>query len=244
MPEKIINGRLHEAREDGIYRRVPLGMDETKSMKQDPPPEYVVRDGKPFEIIENTDEYVARLQAGGTKPCMAEKSGYVIPRRLVPGEEIPVYSQNGVLEANETAGKDCILLTKAGPDGHPVVDGFGHMNQWQTTETTFREKYDVPAGEITSDRPVKPKGVPQKFIQADRDVALMVPWGKNGSLIPQVIEKGGYLNITDPSAVYGISARDFTDTYQVKNPSRRDTKDLDAAAASIEDAGNDLEAEF
>lgn len=244
MPGKIINGRLHEAGEDEIYRRVPLGMDEAKSMKLNPPPEYVVRDGKPFEIVRDTDEYVARLQADGVKPCMAEKSRCVIPRRLTPGEKIRVYSQNGVLEADETAGKDCILLTKAGPDGKPVIDGFGHMNQWQTTESTFREKYDVPDGKITDGQPVKPKSVPQKFIRTDRDVALMVPWGKDGSLIPQTIEKDGYVNITDPSAAYGVSARDFKDTYQVKNPSRRDTKDLDAAAASIEAAENDLEAEF
>ena len=243
MPQQIINGRMHIAGEDGIYKRQPLGMDEARDMKQNPPPEYVVQDGKPFEIIKDGTKYAIELQKKGEKTYSAEKSGCVIARMVEPGEKIETYSQAGILEASETGIKGCVLLTKAGLDGKPVVDEHGHVNQWQAEEATFRKKYDVPEGPIQADSFAKPKGGLQEFIPVDKDVAFMVPWGENGSLIPQTIEKGGLMNFTNPDDIYGISARDFKDTYQVivtsgqisipQTRSSRNTKDLDAAFNDI-----------
>jgi hypothetical protein len=35
------------------------------------------------------------------------------------------------------------------------------------------------------------------------------------------IAEGGYINITDPSDMYGISERDFTDTYRKVSASNK-----------------------
>ncbi len=195
---------------------------------------------KAFKVIDNPIAYAAQLYKSGKDITFAEKSARVLVRKAVEGERIPVYSQGGILEANETGIAGKLVLTKAGPDGKPVIDEFGHENSWQADESVVRKKYEIPEGEIQDGICAKAAGGQQKFVQVDRDVCFMVPWGEGGSLIPQNIEAGGYMNITDPKDVYGISARDFNDTYQVlgfEPAPKRSTKDLDAAFDSIDGAG-------
>ena len=54
----------------------------------------------------------------------------------------------------------------------------------------------------------KPKGGPQIFVPIVMDV-ILEQWGGE-----MKIEAGGWLNITNPDDIYGISERDFYDTYR------------------------------
>lgn len=241
----VINGRLHEAGADGIYRRVPTGMDEARD-KADVP-EYARSGDRFHQVIADGPRYARFLTGRGVPTLLAEKSGSVVARRAVPGERVRTWSQDGIAEADEVGREGCFFLTKAGPDGRPLVDAHGHENMWQVDEATFRKKYDVPEDGVVDGATVDvKKGQPQDFIQVDRDVAFLVPWGENGANILQFVAKGGYMNVTDPSDVYGISERDFEDTYSVIPVSvDMDTMREHEAGGYIDttpDAGSDREA--
>lgn len=174
----------------------------------------ISRNGKNYETV-NAPQYVEYLIDSGAKTLSARKSGYVIARKAIPGEKIGVYISNGNLEVTESAAEGQWLLTRADDNGEPVIDRFGHKNEWFVDDETFRRKYDVR--NMASNGLAKPLGSPQTFIETDRDIAVMVPWGKDGALVPQIIDKGGFLNIDDPKAVYGIARDEFFETYMVSD---------------------------
>lgn len=173
----------------------------------------ISRNGSNYETV-IASEYVRYLKSIGARKISAEKNGYVIARKAIPGEKIGVYISNGNLEVTETAADGQWLLTRADDKGEPVIDKFGHKNEWFVDDIIFRRKYDVR--NMTSNGLAKPLGGPQHFIETDRDIAVMVPWGKDGSLVPQIIDKGGFLNIDDIEAVYGIARDEFFETYAVR----------------------------
>ena len=71
----------------------------------------------------------------------------------------------------------------------------------------FNKKYE---GDPDKGRHVyRPTGGPQKFIEIQEDV-ILEQWG--GKML---VAKGGQINFTNPNDLYGISARDFADTYRV-----------------------------
>lgn len=161
--------------------------------------------------------YIKGLQAVGAPVIIAEKSGCVIARRAVPGEPLQTYDGEGRKEVAGVQQVGCVVLTKAGLDGKPVLDANGHPNEWQATEEVFRRKYDVPDGKIQDGVFVKPKGGLQRFLRVYRDISICVPWGQDGEPVILTIKAGGYLNITDPCDIYGISRQDFDDTYAVSS---------------------------
>lgn len=172
----------------------------------------ISRNGKDYETV-NAAQYVKYLKSIGAKTISAKKSGYVTARKAIPGEKIVVYISNGNQEVTESAGEGQWLLTRADDKGKPVIDKFGHKNEWFVDDETFRRKYDT--ANMGENGFVKPFGVSQTFIETDRDIAIMVPWGENGSLVPQIIDKGGFLNIEDTNAVYGVAREEFFETYMI-----------------------------
>ena len=175
--------------------------------------------GKPFRIVD-AKAYVTEAEAAGRPIATAEKKGRVLARMGRPGEELAVYSQGGTLESMQVVQEGSVLLTKAGEDGKPIVDEHGHENTWQVAEATFRKKYEVPGGPIQDGMLAKPAGGPQKFMRVDEDIAVMVPWGEGGAPVPLAVEAGGWLNVTDRNDIYGVSARDFSDTYGITSGRR------------------------
>ena len=85
------------------------------------------------------------------------------------------------------------------------MDSNGHINEWIIDDTTFKKKY-----EIDSENPnlCKPKGGLQVFVQIPDNIILN-QWGAD-----MQIAAGGYINITNVNDMYGISQRDFEDTYK------------------------------
>ena len=168
---------------------------------------------KIFTKVSGKDYAVAGIASGELKPVVAVKFARVLARRGVVGEEVISYSQNGIVEKVATVSVDPEtketgwVLTKLDENGEVLVDEFGHKNEWIVDAKTFAKKYDL---DETKDGSVyKPKGGPQIFVPIVMDV-ILEQWGGE-----MKIEAGGWLNITNASDIYGISERDFEDTYRI-----------------------------
>ena len=155
---------------------------------------------------------VMGLQCGELKPFRAVKEGKVLARRGKVGEEVITYTDGGLVEKVDKIGIDPDtgnpewVLMKANEYGYPVVDEYGHVNEWIRDDSDFLEEY-VPDGEI--DGVYESIDGAQVFVPVLMDMILL----QNGE--EMAVEAGGYLNITDLSNIYAISKRDFDDTYRI-----------------------------
>lgn len=164
----------------------------------------------------NVYEYVKEgLLTGALVPFEAEKFARIIAIQGLVGEFVTSWSadENG----NEVNEKDEIVTldqktnqpgwvaTKVDENGYPLIDQNGHLNQWIIEDSTFRRKYELDPENPNLYRPI---GGPQIFVQITEDITLE-QWGKE-----MTIAAGGYINITNANDMYGISSRDFDDTYK------------------------------
>ena len=83
MGHMVIDGRLHADSGDGIYRRVPTGMDEARTSKGAVFPEYAVENGVPYEIIRDPAAYARGLTVNGGSVIYAKASFRPDERRLL-----------------------------------------------------------------------------------------------------------------------------------------------------------------
>lgn len=168
-----------------------------------------------FPIVNATD-YIQQLKKNNAETVVAEKSSGIVARQVIneKGEDIQVYTDNGNHEVTEHAEQGKWVVSKADMNtGKAVIDANGNTNTWSMNDETLNKKYDV--ANMDANGFVKPKGGEQTFIKTDKDVAILVPWGKDGELIPQTLKKDSYLNITNPKDVYGIAGNEFAETYQI-----------------------------
>ena len=165
----------------------------------------------------NIVDYVKKgLEDGTLVPVQAEKYARIVARQGNVGEEVVSWSVdssgNEIKEKVDTVQLDPNtnepgwIVTKATPEGDLVVDDNNHLNQWIIGDSTFRKKY-----EIDSDNPdlYKPTGGIQMFVQIPDNI-ILEQWGSK-----MQIASGGYINITNSNDMYGISERDFDDTYTI-----------------------------
>lgn len=216
--ELVINGRLYSNTEkDNIYHAVPRGMDDARDLKTNHAPDYVVKNGSVYQIVDGL-QYMSNLRENGAKTVSAKKAGKVIimnPETETLNGEFTTYTSQGNAEASEKLAEDAVLVARTDENGTPFVDEFGHTNMWQIKEEKFRSRYaDVPE-EIRPGMSFDPASAPQDFVQVDKNIAVMCPWGENGRLIPQTIDAGGYLTSASADDCYGIAADEFTGTYDV-----------------------------
>lgn len=83
MGHMVIDGRLHADSGDGIYRRVPTGMDEARTSKGAVFPEYAVENGVLYEIIRDPAAYARGLTVNGGSVIYAKASFRPDERRLL-----------------------------------------------------------------------------------------------------------------------------------------------------------------
>ena len=181
-------------------------------------------------VIENQTEYrkvdvgaYARMCAASpmAEVVTARKSAPVIARPAEPGEAIVTYAGDGTAETTDVGREGHMVLTKADATGWAVLDENGHRNMWQVSHEAFLERYEKP-DPITN--LTQPKGRDMTFVKVYENVAFEAPWGE-----AQLIAAGGWLNVTDPTDVYGVSGQDFSDTYVVTaGPHRPDLSAVDA----------------
>ena len=96
------------------------------------------------------------------------------------------------------------ILTKTGSDNKPVLNSFGHPNQYIVSDSIFKSMYESSQDGFG----LYSKSQIEKFIQADEDVTFETKYGE------MVVNKGGYIKVTDLDRISGISEESFNDTYK------------------------------
>ena len=155
------------------------------------------------------------IENGSMIPKQAEKFARIMARQGSIGETIASWSvdANGneieekvaQVEVDSETNQPGWIATKVDEEGNIILDNNGHSNQWIIDDTTFKKKYEV---DPENPNLCKPKGGPQTFVQITDNIILN-QWGSD-----MKIAAGGYINITNPDDMYGISERDFEDTYK------------------------------
>ena len=165
-----------------------------------------------FVRVDAKEFAVTGMENGDLVPVTAVKFARIVARQGEVGEEVISYSQDGIIEKtakvelDATTQKPGWVATKVDEKGEAIVDEFGHKNEWIISDSTFQKKY-----EVDPENPAlfKPKGGPQRFVQLPINVTV-TQWGSEMN-----IAAGGWLNVTNLDDVYGISQRDFEDTYRI-----------------------------
>lgn len=219
VTEKVINGRLYLVNGNNIAKPVALGPDEARewgSYLSNKPSDYYVNNGKEYEIV-NPKDFVRENWNEDAKVVTAMKTNGVVARKSFPNEVVTVYTENGNVEAEQVCEEGSWVVTRADKDGKAVVDDYGHVNSWKMSDEEFRSNYDVESMDVKGY--VRANRDPQTLMQVDKNIAIMKPWGENGKMIPQTLDAGGYLNISNNDDIYCIAKNEFDETYEVK-PSR------------------------
>lgn len=160
----------------------------------------------------SVNQYVKEgLEKGTMIPRTAVKFARIVARQGVVGQEVESFTANGlsekvaVVELDEVTKQPGWIATKVDSEGNIIIDEFGHKNQWIISDSVFTKKYEIDPENPTL---FKPKGGPQVFVEIQDNITLE-QWGSEMN-----VEKGGFINITNADDMYGISKRDFDDTYQ------------------------------
>lgn len=163
------------------------------------------------------NEYVKNgLESGYLIPIKAEKTGSIIARKGNLGETIITWSSDeygnevqekvAKVELDETTHEPGWIVTKVDDEGNIIIDNNNHPNEWIISDSKFKQKYiqDEQKKDL-----YKPIGSIQIMVQIPENITIN-QWGKEMN-----IASGGYINITNISDMYGISQRDFNDTYKI-----------------------------
>jgi hypothetical protein len=149
----------------------------------------------------------------------AKKIGNTIAFQGRVGQEVISYEvdsdgneyveRTGVVSLDPETNEPDWVLTKTGLGNQPIVNEFGHLNQYIVTDSSFRLKYE-PSNEGLG---LYSKKQIEKFIQCDEDISFET---KNGEM---VVTEGGYIKVTDLDKISAISEQSFNDTYLVLDQS-------------------------
>lgn len=152
------------------------------------------------------------IQNGTLKPFLAKKTARVKARRGVLDEVVVTYTSGGLVEKvnkveiDPATGNTGWILTKIDENNNVVIDDFGHVNEWIISDSSFVSEYQyIPDSDdiyVSIDKN-------QLFVRIHEDIEIE----HDGEIMK--ISTGGFLNITNLDNVYGISFRDFYDTYKI-----------------------------
>ncbi len=155
------------------------------------------------------------IKNGTMIPKEAEKFARIVAKQGQVGEKVISWSVDSLgheiqekvayVQNDENTNQPGWIVTKVDEDGNIMLDNNNHVNQWIIEDSVFRKKYEIDPKNPTL---FKPKGGPQIFVQINDNIILN-QWGED-----MKIAAGGYINITNINDMYGISERDFNDTYQ------------------------------
>lgn len=100
----------------------------------------------------------------------AKKAGQVIAVKAKEGDKLTTYTSDGNVEvAEEVAHEGQYILTRADENGKPLLDEYGHTNQWFMDGDKFAKRYNEP----DENGIATPAGLPQHFVKTDRNVTFM-----------------------------------------------------------------------
>ena len=168
-----------------------------------------------FKKVDVTTYVNAGIESGVLSPFKAQKFARIIARQGSVGETVVSWSVDslgneieekvGQVKLDEKTKNPGWIATKVDENGNIIVDNNNHPNQWIIDDSTFRKKYEVDPENPTLFRP---SNAIQTFVQIPDNIILN-QWGSD-----MKIASGGYINITKSDDMYGISERDFNDTYK------------------------------
>ncbi len=160
------------------------------------------------------------IKNGTLVPREAVKYTRIIARPGVLGEEVttwsvdaegkPIVERVSKVKEDEETKETGWVVCKADETGKPIIDANGHTNEWIISAPTFHKKYT----QTEVDGLYQPVGGPQLFVELPINV-IIEQWGER-----MKIAAGGYLNVTNLDDIYGISRRDFEDTYKFTDSGR------------------------
>lgn len=155
------------------------------------------------------------IENGTLIPRQAEKFARIMAKQGTVGDIVISWSVDkdgneikekvSSIELDENTNQPGWIATKVDENGNIVIDKNNHPNQWIITDSIFKKKYEF---DPNVQGLFKPKGGPQIFVQIPDNIILL-QWGQE-----EKISAGGFINITNPNDMYGISKRDFEDTYK------------------------------
>ena len=165
------------------------------------------------------NEYVSSgIQNGILKPFYAVKYGCIGVREGIVGETIITWSSDELgneikekvneVKLDKEFNRPQFVVTKLDEEGNTLIDKNGHPNEWIVNPKTLYNKYEM---DQNNPQLFHPKATPQLFVQVNEDIILNQFGGETK------IAKGGFINISNPNDMYGISLRDFIDTYKPMN---------------------------
>ena len=171
----------------------------------------------------NVQEYVKKgLENGILEPFEAEKYARIAARQGEVGEEVISWSEDKYgkeiservdnVKLDEETNEPGWVVTKVDENGEVIIDRNGHPNQWIIGDSKFKAKYEIDSENPSMFRPI---GGPQTFVELPQGITL-----EQGEKI-MAIDAGGFINITNPDDMYGISKRDFEDTYKRINQAHK-----------------------
>ena len=179
-----------------------------------------------YKKVEVTSYVKNGIENGTMVPRVAEKFARIIAKQGTAGETVISWSGDSEgneiqekiaqVEIDEQTNQPGWIATKVDEEGNVLVDTNNHPNQWIISDSTFRKKYEI---DPENQNLCRPKGGPQIFVQINDNIILN-QWGSE-----MQIAAGGYINITNVDDMYGISQRDFEDTYRFTDDLEK--KDLD-----------------
>lgn len=155
------------------------------------------------------------LESGILVPFEAVKFARLLARQGILGEKVttmsvdangnPIVEKVDFVTIDQETGELDMVVTKASEDGSAIIDENGNKNEWIIKYQKFCDKYVEVVGREGF---YQPKGGPQIFVKIPDNIILN-QWGSD-----MKIAAGGYINITNVDDFYGISGRDFVDTYK------------------------------
>ena len=178
------------------------------------------------EYVEiNAQRYALEgMKNGFLIPRTAVKYTRIIARPGIEGEQIttwsvdesgkPIIEKVDTVKKDEKTGETGWVVIKADENGNPIIDENGHKNEWIISAPKFHQKYEQTDVEGL----YQPTGGPQVFVELPISV-ILEQWGNK-----MKIAAGGYLNVTNLDDIYGISKRDFEDTYRFTDETKKHTK--------------------
>lgn len=155
------------------------------------------------------------IENGTLIPRKAKKFAKILAKQGVVGETVISWSVDELgneikekvdqVKVDELTNQPGWIVTKVDEQGNIIIDKNGHPNQWIIDDSKFKAKYEIDPEIPTL---YKAKGGVQIFVQINDNIIFKV--GNSDMKVAAF----GYLNITDINNVYGISKRDFDDTYR------------------------------
>ena len=167
-----------------------------------------------FERVDIKEYVKAGLESGALVPFKAKKTAIIHAVQGALGERVISWVENP--DGTERIERDEVvtiddktnglgwIATKVDANGEPIIDRNGHTNQWIIKDSVFRNTYELQESNL-----YQKKGE-QEFVQIPNNIVFENKYGETMN-----VASGGFINITDFEKMYGVSERDFYDTYTI-----------------------------